>query len=66
MPEALLDDEVFLGGGTEEGSSAKALAPLRILLRIEMIQVNVRRDLLAAGIRQNCVVQGFLLISAWC
>lgn len=53
MPEALLD-EVFLDSGTEKGSSAKALAPLRILLRIKMIQINVRRDLLAAGIRQLC------------
>lgn len=43
-----------MDSGTEEGSSAKALAPLRILVRIEMIQVNVRRDLLSAGIRQLC------------
>lgn len=55
MPEALLN-EVFLGSGTEEGSSAKALAPLKILLRIKMIQINVRRDLLAAAIRQLCDV----------
>lgn len=55
MPEALLN-EVFLDSGTEEGSSAKALAPLKILLRIKMIQINVRRDLLAAAIRQLCDV----------
>lgn len=55
MPEALLN-EVFLDSGTEEGSSAKALAPLKILLKIKMIQINVRRDLLAAAIRQLCDV----------
>lgn len=60
MPEALLD-EVLLDRGTEEGTSAKALAPLRILIGIEMIQVNVRRDLLAAGIRQLCDVEVFLI-----
>lgn len=50
MPEALLDEE-FLDSVTEESSSAKGLASL---IRSLMVQINVRRGLLAAGIRQLC------------